>query len=113
MRMRSDDDQKRTRNPLFELGAIDSTSGREGVLHPALEGILTGLGAPLRFQTPDPIGSGEVPPRAAVVPDSRPARGSFAAGHGLSHYTPIIVKTRDASTETSTATFTALEEALR
>ena len=51
----------------------------------------------------------EVPARAVVVPGARAARGSFADEHGLSLYTPVIVKYRDART---TAAVT-LEEALR
>lgn len=52
---------------------------------------------------------GEIPENAVVVPGSRPARGSYAAGHGLSLYAPVIVKYRDASTDAATA----LEESLR
>ncbi len=48
-----------------------------------------------------------VPPRAVVVPGSRPARGDNAAGVHV--YTPVIVKYRDAGTDAATA----LEEALR
>ena len=33
-----------------------------------------------------------IPPRAVVVPGSRPARGELAARHGLQLYTPVIVK---------------------
>lgn len=53
--------------------------------------------------------SGEVPAGAVVVPGSRPARGRYAEGLGLSLYAPVIVKYRDDSTEASTV----LEEALR
>lgn len=52
---------------------------------------------------------GEVPAGAVVVPGSRPARGAYAQGLGLSLYAPVIVKYRDGSTDASTA----LEEALR
>lgn len=51
----------------------------------------------------------EIPEGAVVVPGSRPARGEFAAEHGLHLYTPLIIKYRDASTDVRTA----LEEALR
>ncbi len=50
-----------------------------------------------------------VPPRAVVVPGSRPARGEFAERDGLQLYTPIIVKYRDPGTDAALA----LEEALR
>lgn len=52
---------------------------------------------------------GEVPEGAVVVPGTRPARGSYAEGLGLSLYAPVIVKYRDGSTDASTV----LEEALR
>ncbi|USQ81318.1 2,3,4,5-tetrahydropyridine-2,6-dicarboxylate N-succinyltransferase [Ornithinimicrobium faecis] len=52
---------------------------------------------------------GEVPAGAVVVPGSRPARGAYAEGLGLSLYAPVIVKYRDGSTDASTV----LEEALR
>jgi 2,3,4,5-tetrahydropyridine-2,6-dicarboxylate N-succinyltransferase len=51
----------------------------------------------------------EVPEGAVVVPGSRPARGDYAEGLGLSLYAPCIVKYRDKKTEAATA----LEEALR
>ena len=58
-------------------------------------------------------GSGErpltVPPRAVVVPGSRPARGGAAEQDGVHLYTPVIVKYRDEKTDASTL----LEEALR
>ena len=50
-----------------------------------------------------------VPERAVVVPGSRPASGAWARGRGLSLYTPVIVKYRDAATDV----VLALEEALR
>ena len=46
-----------------------------------------------------------VPPRAVVVPGSRPARGSS----GIHVYTPVIVKYRDEGTDAASA----LEDALR
>lgn len=52
---------------------------------------------------------GEVPAGAVVVPGTRPARGEYAARHGLALYAPCIVKYRDAGTDAATA----LEEALR
>ena len=52
---------------------------------------------------------GEVPAGAVVVPGSRPARGDFAAAHGLQLAAPMIVKYRDERTDASTA----LESALR
>ncbi len=50
-----------------------------------------------------------IPEGAVVVPGSRPARGDFAAEHGLQIATPLIIKYRDVSTDARTA----LEEALR
>lgn len=50
-----------------------------------------------------------VPPRAVVVPGSRPAKGDTAQRHGVHLYTPVIVKYRDAGTDA----VLALEEALR
>jgi 2,3,4,5-tetrahydropyridine-2,6-dicarboxylate N-succinyltransferase len=50
-----------------------------------------------------------VPPGAVVVPGVRPARGEFAAAHGLGLATALLVKMRDAGTSARVA----LEEALR
>ncbi|NTV97688.1 MAG: 2,3,4,5-tetrahydropyridine-2,6-dicarboxylate N-succinyltransferase [Chlorobiaceae bacterium] len=50
-----------------------------------------------------------IPAGAVVVAGSRRIKGDFAAEHGLSMYTPVIVKYRDARTDSATA----LEEALR
>lgn len=52
---------------------------------------------------------GEIPAGAVVVPGSRPARGRYAAEHGLALYAAVIVKYRDASTDAATV----LEGALR
>jgi 2,3,4,5-tetrahydropyridine-2-carboxylate N-succinyltransferase len=52
---------------------------------------------------------GEVPEGAVLVPGSRPAKGGFAEGRGISLYAPCIVKYKDAGT----AAAVALEEALR
>ena len=41
----------------------------------------------------------EIPPRAVVVSGSRQLKGEFAEKHGLSVYTPIIVKYRDEKTD--------------
>lgn len=62
-----------------------------------------------RVLRPEPSGGVEIPEDAVVVPGSRALRGEFAAQHGLSLYTPIIVKYRDAGTDARTA----LEDALR
>jgi 2,3,4,5-tetrahydropyridine-2-carboxylate N-succinyltransferase len=51
----------------------------------------------------------EIPAGAVVVPGSRAAAGPRAAEWGLSLYTPVIVKYRDAKTSAATA----LEAALR
>lgn len=51
----------------------------------------------------------EIPEGAVVVPGSRAARGDFASEHGVSLYTPVIVKYRDDKTDARAA----LEEALR
>ncbi|HHE32496.1 MAG TPA: 2,3,4,5-tetrahydropyridine-2,6-dicarboxylate N-succinyltransferase [Chlorobaculum parvum] len=50
-----------------------------------------------------------IPEGAVVVAGSRQAKGEFAAEHGLSIYTPLIVKYRDERTDSATA----LESALR
>ncbi|NTV02536.1 MAG: 2,3,4,5-tetrahydropyridine-2,6-dicarboxylate N-succinyltransferase [Chlorobiaceae bacterium] len=50
-----------------------------------------------------------IPEGAVVVAGSRKAKGDFAAEHGLSIYTPLIVKYRDERTDSATA----LESALR
>ena len=50
-----------------------------------------------------------IPAGAVVVAGSRKIRGEFAAEHGLSLYTPVIVKYRDERTDSATA----LEQALR
>src|SRR5215467_475601 len=50
-----------------------------------------------------------IPSGAVLVPGSRPATGEFAEKHGVSLYTPVIVKYRDEKTDASTM----LEEALR
>jgi len=50
-----------------------------------------------------------IPPRAVVIPGSRPAHGDFAQRNGLQMSALIIVKYRDAKTDRSTA----LEQALR
>jgi 2,3,4,5-tetrahydropyridine-2-carboxylate N-succinyltransferase len=51
----------------------------------------------------------EVPEGAVVVPGARSVGGDFGEEHGLSLYTPMIVKYRDAKTDAATV----LEEALR
>ncbi|NTW68407.1 MAG: 2,3,4,5-tetrahydropyridine-2,6-dicarboxylate N-succinyltransferase [Chlorobiaceae bacterium] len=51
----------------------------------------------------------EIPAGAVVVAGSRTIKGDFASEHGLSIYTPLIIKYRDARTDSATA----LEEALR
>ncbi len=51
----------------------------------------------------------EIPENAVVIPGSRPAKGDFAAAHGIQLYTPVIIKYRDDKTDAKTA----LEEALR
>ena len=50
-----------------------------------------------------------VPPRAVVVPGSRPARGEFAEANGVQLYAPTIVKYRDDATDSAAD----LEDALR
>ncbi|NTU92457.1 MAG: 2,3,4,5-tetrahydropyridine-2,6-dicarboxylate N-succinyltransferase [Chlorobiaceae bacterium] len=50
-----------------------------------------------------------IPEGAVVIAGSRQAKGAFAAEHGLSIYTPLIVKYRDERTDSATA----LESALR
>ena len=63
-------------------------------------------GAILRKTADSPL---VIPEGAVVVAGSRQAKGEFAAEHGLSIYTPIIVKYRDERTDSATA----LESALR
>jgi 2,3,4,5-tetrahydropyridine-2,6-dicarboxylate N-succinyltransferase len=63
-------------------------------------------GAVLRKSADGPL---VIPEGAVVVAGSRQAKGEFAAEHGLSIYTPLIVKYRDERTDSATA----LESALR
>jgi 2,3,4,5-tetrahydropyridine-2-carboxylate N-succinyltransferase len=51
----------------------------------------------------------EIPENAVVIPGSRPAKGDFAAAHGLQMAALLIIKYRDASTDSRTA----LEDLLR
>lgn len=50
-----------------------------------------------------------IPENAVVVPGSRPLSNEWAKIHGISVYTPVIVKYRDEKTDAATA----LEESLR
>lgn len=50
-----------------------------------------------------------IPEGAVVVAGSRSLKGDFAGEHGLSIYTPVIIKYRDTKTDAATA----LEDALR
>ena len=50
-----------------------------------------------------------IPAGAVVVPGTRAIAAPYAQEHGLAIYAPIIVKYRDAKTDSATA----LEEALR
>lgn len=50
-----------------------------------------------------------VPENAVIVSGTRPIRKEFAREHGLSIYTPVIVKYRDEKTDSATA----LEDSLR
>lgn len=45
----------------------------------------------------------EIPENAVVVAGGRPLSGSFASEHGLSVYTPVIIKYRDSRTSSKTA----------
>ncbi len=56
------------------------------------------------------IEPGQVPPHAVVVPGSRQKSSDFAQKHGISTYTPIIVKYRDVRTDAATALESALRE---
>jgi 2,3,4,5-tetrahydropyridine-2-carboxylate N-succinyltransferase len=86
--------------------------GAEAVLAP---GTILTKSTPLYDLVHDTVlrGSGDtpltVPPRAVVVPGSRPARGGVAERDGVQLYTPVIVKYRDPGTDAALA----LEEALR
>jgi len=62
-----------------------------------------------RIITADDEGTLTVPENAVVVSGSRPLDTDFGAAHGLSLYTPVIIKYRDGSTDAATA----LEDALR
>lgn len=57
----------------------------------------------------DPGRPPAIPPDAVVIPGTRPARGAYAAAHGLQQACALIVKYRDARTDAATA----LEDALR
>jgi 2,3,4,5-tetrahydropyridine-2-carboxylate N-succinyltransferase len=63
-------------------------------------------GAILRKTADSPL---VIPEGAVVVAGARQVKGDFAAEHGLSIYTPLIVKYRDERTDSATA----LESALR
>jgi 2,3,4,5-tetrahydropyridine-2-carboxylate N-succinyltransferase len=86
--------------------------GSEAVLAPGV--ILTGA-VPLhdlvhgRLHRAMPGQSLRVPPRAVVVPGSRPAQGAYAQGQGLQLQAPMIVKYRDPETDAALT----LEQALR
>ncbi|MCA9731785.1 MAG: 2,3,4,5-tetrahydropyridine-2,6-dicarboxylate N-succinyltransferase [Deferribacteres bacterium] len=60
----------------------------------------------LRAEKNDPL---TIPENAVVVPGSRPMRGQFATENNLSVQTPLLIKYRDANTDSATA----LEESLR
>ena len=60
----------------------------------------------LRAEDGEPL---VIPPRAVLVPGSRPASGEVARRHGIQLQTPVIVKYREESTDASVT----LEEALR
>jgi 2,3,4,5-tetrahydropyridine-2-carboxylate N-succinyltransferase len=51
-----------------------------------------------------------IPERSVVVPGTRPAAGGYAAAHGLSIQTPLIIKLRDERTDARTALESALRE---
>lgn len=60
----------------------------------------------IHHATPDkPL---EIPAGAVVVSGSRSIQGDFARDHGLSLYTPVIIKYRDEQTDVKTALETAL-----
>ncbi len=64
------------------------------------------------YRRPEGSGGGgvlEIPAGAVVVPGSRAVAGAFAGAGGVSLYTPVIVKYRDAQTDAQVA----LEAALR
>jgi len=45
----------------------------------------------------------QIPAGAVIVPGAREVKGSFAELHGLSLYTPIIIRYRDAQTDAKTS----------
>ena len=55
---------------------------------------------------------GEVPTGAVVVSGSRKQSSSFALEHGISTYTPVIVKYRDARTDAATELESALRQSI-
>jgi len=70
--------------------------------------VLTGS-TPIYDLVQETTWTGQVPENAVVVPGSRPAKGAFARTNNLNVQAAIIVKYRDAKTDSKTA----LESALR
>jgi 2,3,4,5-tetrahydropyridine-2-carboxylate N-succinyltransferase len=65
-----------------------------------------------RILRPTPDAGIEIPPDAVVVPGARAVRGEFAMQHGISMYTPVIVKYRDARTDARAALEASLRDLL-
>jgi len=91
----------------FPLKRIDLDSGVRLVPggSSVRDGVFLGKGTPVfdlvkqadyRKQEGRPL---KIPSRAVVVPGSRPAGAGWGRGQGLSLYTPVIVKYRDAKTD--------------
>jgi 2,3,4,5-tetrahydropyridine-2,6-dicarboxylate N-succinyltransferase len=78
-----------------------------GVILNASSKVYDTVNGTILTSTPDaPL---EIPAGAVVVSGSRPLNSNFGTQHGLSVYTPLIVKYRDEKTDVKTA----LEDALR
>jgi len=80
--------------------------GREAVLAP---GVIITKGTRIFDLVEEREWNGQIPPRAVVVPGTRPAQGTYASAHGLALSAPCIVKYRDDKTSGAVT----LESALR
>ncbi|MEI6804940.1 MAG: 2,3,4,5-tetrahydropyridine-2,6-dicarboxylate N-succinyltransferase [Myxococcaceae bacterium] len=73
-------------------------------------GVILTSSMPIYDLVHEKIWTGRVPENAVVVPGARKSKGDFAAAHGLSVSTPIIVKYRDSKTDGKAALESALRE---
>lgn len=72
-------------------------------------GVILTSSTPIYDLVHETIHTGRVPENAVVIPGARKAKGDFANTHGLCVSTPVIIKYRDAKTDSKAA----LESALR